>query len=147
MSEALKEARKAFEAGEVPVGAIIVNEEKRIIGRGYNLKETKKIPLFHAEIVAILDAHKNENRMYLLGCSLYTTLEPCPMCAGALINERISEIIFATEDKRFGACGSVYNLTSDNHLNHKIKVRCGILKDEASFLIKDFFERLRKIDV
>ncbi len=147
MTEALKEAQKAYDAGEIPVGAVIVNERGEIIGRGYNLKESTKIPILHAEIVAILDAHRYGSLMYLSGCTLYTTLEPCPMCAGALLNERISEIVFATEDSRYGACGSVYNLVSDNHLNHRISVRRGIMRDESASLIKNFFQRLRINDL
>ncbi len=146
MGEALNEARKAFESGEIPVGAVIVSNEGEILSRGFNLKETTKIPLMHAEIVAILDLHRNHNMMYLYGCTLYTTLEPCPMCAGALVNERISEIVFAAEDKKYGACGSVFNLTSDRNLNHSIRVRSGILREDAISLIDKFFSHLREKD-
>ncbi len=146
MSEALRLAQKAFELNEVPVGALIVDSEENIIGRGLNLKETTKMPVMHAEMVAIISAHKNKKMMYLSGCTLYTTLEPCPMCAGALVNERITRIVFATEDNRYGACGSVYNLSFDNNLNHKIQVVSGVLREESVALIKRFFGSLREKD-
>ncbi|MCX7958805.1 MAG: nucleoside deaminase [Deltaproteobacteria bacterium] len=146
MREALSEAEKAFEAGEIPVGALIVNRDGKIIARGMNLKETTKTPIMHAEIVAIIDAHRNRRMMYLTDSILYTTLEPCPMCAGALVNERISEIVFAAEDKKYGACGSVYNIASDSNMNHRIIVTGGVLRDESVSLINKFFARLRETD-
>lgn len=143
MREALQEAQRGYDLREVPVGSIIVNSSGRIIGRGYNLKESAKFPILHSEIVAIMNAYKNQSEMYLSGCTLYTTLEPCPMCAAALVNVRISRIVFGAEDKKYGSCGSVFNLISDPHLNHKIDVVGGVLRDESVFLIKSFFEKLR----
>ncbi|MCX7944070.1 MAG: nucleoside deaminase [Deltaproteobacteria bacterium] len=143
MREALCEATKAYNALEIPVGAVIVNEFGEIVGRGYNLKETTKVPILHAEIVAILNAHKIRKKMYLSNCTIYTTLEPCPMCAAALVNERISHIVYALEDMKYGACGSAYNLVSDNKLNHRILVRAGVLREESLNLIKRFFNQLR----
>lgn len=143
MKIALDEAREAFEAGEVPVGAVIVDIKGNIIGRGYNLKENSNIPILHAEIVAILSVHRNQRRMYLDGCTIYVTLEPCPMCAAALLQERISRIVYSASDYKYGACGSVFNLTENNAMNHRIKVIGGVLSDESSALLKSFFERLR----
>ncbi len=144
MLEALKEAQKAYDEGEIPVGAIIVNENGEIAGRGHNLKKRHRIPILHAEIVAILDAHRNRAGLYLTGYTMYTTLEPCPMCAAALVNERISRIVFAAEDSKYGACGSVYNITNDSNLNHRIHIKSRVMKEEASALLKRFFARLRE---
>ncbi|MGB9600104.1 MAG: nucleoside deaminase [Myxococcota bacterium] len=146
MKEALLMAQKAYLEKEVPVGSVIVDRNGEIIGRGYNLKESAKLPILHSEIIAILNAYKNFSGMYLIGCTLYTTLEPCPMCAAALVNIRISRIVFAADDPKYGACGSVFNLASDPHLNHRIEVMGGVLRDESVNLIKTFFSELRRED-
>ncbi len=143
MRLALLEAKKAFEYGEVPVGAVIVDKDGNVLGQGFNLKENSKLPILHAEIVSILDAHKNNRRMYLDGCTIYVTLEPCPMCASALVYERIHRIIYSASDNKYGACGSVFNLIRNDAMNHKIEVTGGLLKEESMTLIKTFFERLR----
>lgn len=141
MYEAIKEGLKAYEHGEIPVGAVIVKDGV-IIGRGYNLKETEKNPTRHAEIIAIENACKTIGDWRLLGCEMYVTLEPCPMCTGAILQSRISKLIIGTFNKDMGACGSVVNLIDNNHLNSFVKVvwtydeRCGNL-------LMDFFKERR----
>ena len=142
MKEALKEAKKAAEELEVPVGAVIVHKDK-IIAKGRNRRETSKNALFHAEIEAINNACKKLNSWRLIGCTLYVTLEPCPMCAGAIINSRISEIIYGANDPKAGSCGSVTDLFSLPY-NHKPVVTGGILKDECAEILTNFFKNLRK---
>ncbi len=143
MKEALKEAKKALEEEEVPVGAVIVKNGK-IIARAHNTKETSKDATCHAEILAIKKACKKLDSWRLLDCDMYVTLEPCPMCAGALINSRIKNLYIGTDDDKSGACGSVLNLLEDYKFNHKIKVDKYILKEECESLLKDFFKFLRE---
>ena len=143
MKEALKEAKKAYKKEEVPVGAIIVKEGK-IIAKAHNIKETKKNAVGHAEILAIQKACKKLNAWRLLDCEMYVTLEPCSMCAGALINSRIKKLYIGTEDPKTGACGSVLNLLEDYHFNHKIEIQKYILKEECENLLKQFFKFLRE---
>ena len=143
MKEALKEAKKAYKKEEVPVGAVIVKDGK-IIARAHNIKETKKNAVGHAEILAIQKACKKLNAWRLIDCEMYVTLEPCPMCAGALINSRIKKIYVGTDDPKTGACGSVLNLLEDYPFNHKIEIEKYILKDECEGLLKDFFKFLRE---
>lgn len=142
MKEALKEAKKAAEELEVPVGAVIVHKDK-IIARGRNRRETSKNALFHAEIEAINDACKKLNSWRLINCALYVTLEPCPMCAGAIINSRISEVIYGASDPKAGSCDSVTDLFSLPY-NHKPIVTSGVLKDECAKILTEFFKNLRK---
>ena len=142
MKEALKEAKKSAEELEVPVGAVVVHKNE-IIARGRNRRETSKNALFHAEIEAINNACKKLNSWRLIDCALYVTLEPCPMCAGAIINSRISEVIYGASDKKAGSCGSVIDLFSLPY-NHKPVVTSGILKDECAEILTDFFKNLRK---
>ena len=143
MKQALKEAEKALKKLEVPVGAIIV-KDNRIISRAYNLKEIKKDTTYHAEIEAIKKASKKLNSWRLNDCEMYVTLEPCAMCAGAIINSRIKKLYFGTSDKKTGACGSVLNLLEDYKFNHKVIVEKGILQKECEKILKDFFKDLRK---
>ena len=143
MREALKEAKKALEIEEVPVGAVIVKDGK-IIARAHNTKETKKDATCHAEILAIKKACKKLNSWRLLDCEMYVTLEPCTMCAGALINSRIKKIYIGTDDSKTGACGSILNILQDYKFNHKIEVEKYILKEECEKLLKDFFKFLRE---
>ena len=143
MKEALKEARKALEKEEVPVGAVIVKDGK-IIARAHNIKESKKDSTCHAEILAIQKACKKLDSWRLLDCEMYVTLEPCSMCAGALINSRIKKLYIGTDDGKTGACGSVLNLLGDYKFNHKIEVEKYILKEECEVLLKDFFKFLRE---
>ena len=144
MKEALKEARKAFEKEEVPVGAVIVKDNK-IIARAHNVKETKHDATSHAEILAIQKACKKLGAWRLTDCDMYVTLEPCSMCAGALINSRLRKLYIGTQDEKTGACGSVLNLL-EYKFNHKIEIEKYILKDECERILKDFFKHLRKIN-
>lgn len=143
MKEALKEAKKAYQKDEVPVGAIIVKDGK-IIARAHNLKENKLDTTCHAEILAIKKASKKLNAWRLENCEMYVTLEPCSMCAGALIQARISKVYIGTMDYKTGACGSKLNLLEDYTFNHKVEIETGILKEECEKILQDFFKELRK---
>lgn len=142
MIEAIAEANKALELNEVPVGAVIVKEGK-IISRAYNLKESLQDPTAHAEILAIRRASKVLENWRLNGCSMYVTLEPCPMCAGAILQSRISNLYIGTFDPTVGACGSVVDVVQNRRLNSWIKVFWNY-NDECSELLKTFFESKRK---
>ena len=143
MMEALKEARKAFQDDEVPVGAVIVHAGK-IIARGYNQIERLKDPTAHAEIIAITSAANYLGTKWLNEASLYVTIEPCSMCAGALVLARIKNLYFGASDPKTGACGSIFNIANHKKLNHRIKIVKGILATECSFLLKEFFKQKRK---
>ena len=143
MKLALKEAKKAFDKEEIPVGVVIVKDDK-IIAKAHNLKESKNIATSHAEILAIEKACKKLGAWRLLDCEMYVTLEPCPMCAGALINSRIKKLYIGTDDPKTGACGSKLNLLKDFTFNHDIEIERDILKDECSQILKDFFKMLRE---
>ena len=142
MREALKEAQKAFEEDEVPVGAVITSGGN-IIARGHNQIERLKDPTAHAEMLAITSATNLLNTKWLNGVSLYVTIEPCSMCAGALVLARIKNIYFGAQDPKTGACGSVVNIANNKKLNHRIKVKSGILEKESASLLKDFFKKKR----
>ena len=144
MKEALKEAKKAYDKLEVPVGAVIVKDGK-IIARAHNLKETKYDTTKHAEILAIQKASKKLESWRLLDCEMYVTLEPCSMCAGAMINARIKKVYIGASDEKTGAVGSVFNLFEDYTFNHQVEVEKGILQTECENLLKDFFKMLRKL--
>ena len=144
MKEALKEAKKAYDKLEVPVGCVIVKDGK-IIARGHNLKETKQDTTKHAEMIAIQKASKKLNSWRLLDCEMYVTLEPCSMCAGAIIQSRIKKIYIGTLDEKTGAAGSVLNLFEDYPFNHKVEVETGILKTDCENILKAFFKELRKL--
>ena len=144
MKEAIKEAKKAEEKLEIPVGCVIVKDGK-IVARAHNQKETKTDTTKHAEIIAIQKASKKLNAWRLLDCEMYVTLEPCPMCAGALIQSRIKKIYIGTMDEKTGACGSVLNLLKDYDFNHKVEVETGIEQEECEKILKNFFKKLRKI--
>ncbi len=143
MKEALKEAKKAYDKDEIPVGAVIVKDNK-IIARAHNLKEGKNNAICHAEILAIQKACKKLGSWRLLDCEMYVTLEPCSMCAGALINSRIKKIYIGTNDEKTGACGSKLNLLKDFKFNHNVEIEQYILKDECEKILKDFFKNLRE---
>ncbi len=129
---------------DVPVGAVVVkNDSGEIIGEGFNRREADKSPIAHAEIIAIDNASKRLGGWRLIGCTLYVTLEPCAMCAGAIVNSRIDRVVFGADDPRFGACGSAFELFSLG-LNHTPILEKGVLKDECARLMKDFFKELRK---
>jgi tRNA(adenine34) deaminase len=141
MDAALELAREAAAEGEVPVGCVIVRNGK-IVGRGRNRRETGKTALGHGEIEAIADACRNLGGWRLWDCTLYVTLEPCPMCAGAIINARIPRVVYGASDRKCGATGSVCNLFS-MQFNHHPKVEMGILEEECANLLSDFFAKLR----
>lgn len=142
MRHAIRRAEAAEALGEVPIGAVIVKDGK-IISSGKNMRETKTNALLHAEITAIDRACKKLGAWRLCDCTLYVTLEPCPMCAGAIINSRIKRVVFGAYDKKAGAFGSVMDINSFP-LNHKCEVRSGVLEDECASLLSDFFRELRK---
>ncbi|PKM61611.1 MAG: tRNA-specific adenosine deaminase [Firmicutes bacterium HGW-Firmicutes-21] len=141
IKQAIKRAKKAALLGEVPVGAVIVKDGV-IISSGYNLREKKNNALLHAEIIAIDRACKRLGVWRLEDCTLYVTLEPCPMCAGAIINSRIKRVVFGGYDQKAGVYGSVFNI-SDFAFNHRYEVTGGVLKDECAALLSDFFAQLR----
>ncbi len=144
MKEALKEAKKADKKLEVPVGCVIVKDGK-IIARAHNIKETKQDTTKHAEIIAIQKASKKLETWRLLDTQMYVTLEPCSMCAGAIIQARIKKVYIGAMDEKTGACGSVLNLLQDYKFNHKVEVETGIRKEECENILKEFFKKLRKI--
>ena len=143
MKEALKEAEKAAAMGEVHIGAVVV-KDGIIIGRGHNKTETAKDPTAHAEMEAIRAASAALGGWRLLGCDMYVTAEPCSMCAGAIVWSRIENLYIGTMDPKAGACGSVFNIVQEDKLNHQVNVTTGILQEECSRLLKDFFRSLRR---
>lgn len=143
MKEALKQAQKAYDKDEIPVGAVIIKDHK-IIARAYNEKEYKLDTTKHAEILAIQKASKKLSSWRLSDCDMYVTLEPCSMCAGALIQSRIRKVYIGTMDVKTGACGSVLNLLEDYTFNHKVEVETGILQPECEQILKNFFKELRQ---
>lgn len=143
MQQAILEAHKAFQKKETPIGAVAVHQNK-IIGRAHNLRETKTDPLGHAEILLIKKISKKLKNWRLTHVTLYVTLEPCLMCMGALVQSRIKRLVFGTLDPKAGACGSLYDLSQDKRLNHRIEVTSGILQEECSDVLKQFFQQLRK---
>ncbi len=143
MKIALLEAKKAFDKEEVPVGAVIVQNGK-VIAKAHNLKETKNDTTNHAEILAIQKASKKLKKWRLTDCEMYVTLEPCSMCAGALINCRLKKLYIGTMDTKTGACGSVLNLLENYKFNHIVEIETGILQEDCEKILKDFFKFLRK---
>ena len=143
MRLAIEEAKMAAAAGEVPVGAVIVRNGE-VIGRGRNSTETDKDPTCHAEIKAIKEASKALGGWRLPGCEMYVTTEPCSMCAGAIVLARIEKLYVGTPDPKAGACGSLYNIVRDGRLNHQTELVTGVLQEECSALLKEFFAGLRK---
>lgn len=141
MNEALKLAKEASSEGEVPVGAVVTRHGE-IVGRGRNRRETSKNALSHAELEAIDEACRNLHGWRLWECTLYVTLEPCPMCTGAIINSRIERVVFGASDEKAGSCGSIITLT-DLPYNHKPIIESGILEEECASLLTDFFKQLR----
>ncbi|MCK4598176.1 tRNA adenosine(34) deaminase TadA [bacterium] len=142
MLQALAEAETAYREGEVPVGAVVVSEG-RLIGRGHNQMEGLQDPTAHAEILAIGAAATHLKSRRLTEASLYVTIEPCPMCAGALVWARIKRLVYGARDPKAGACGSLFNIVQDRRLNHNLELTDGILADQASELLKSFFRQLR----
>ena len=142
MTKALELAEKAGAMGEIPVGAIVVDPDGNIIGEGYNLREHTNSPTAHAEILAIEQAAKHLGSWRLTGCTLYVTLEPCPMCAGAILNARIPRVVYGASDDKSGACGSVCDLFSMD-FNHHPAIEKGVREAESAALLTDFFRELR----
>ena len=143
MRFALVEAIKAFDCGEVPIGCVVV-KENRIIGKGYNQVETLKDATAHAEMIAITSASGTNDDWRLNDCFLFVTKEPCPMCAGAILNSRIKAIIYGTPDKEKGSCGSYYDICRDNKQNNFPIIMGGVLEKDSENLIKEFFQNARK---
>ena len=142
MREAIAEARLAEGKGEVPVGAVIVHED-RIIGRGHNLRELSQDPTTHAEMIAIREAAEALGSWRLIDTTLYVTLEPCPMCAGALVNARVPRVVWGCNDPKAGATETLYTIGSDPRLNHRFECVSGVLRDECSALLSGFFAAIR----
>jgi len=142
MAIALDEARTAAAEGEVPIGAVVVCDGA-VISRARNARESGADPTAHAEIVALRAAAGRLGRWRLSDCTLYVTLEPCPMCAGALVNARIDRLVFGAADPKAGAVGTLYDLSSDSRLNHRFDVTSGVCEEECSTVLKEFFQRLR----
>lgn len=143
MQMALLEARKAYQQAEVPIGAVVVCNG-RVVGRGFNRREQTQDPTSHAEMIALREAASEEGSWRLEECELYVTLEPCPMCAGAILQSRLKRLIFAARDPKAGAVESLYQLLDDDRFNHQVEVVGGILEEEAAQLLKEFFRELRQ---
>ena len=143
MKEAIKEAKKAQLIDEVPIGCVIVKDDK-IIARGHNQRETKQSPIGHAEIIAINKASKKLKSWRLEGCDIYVTLEPCIMCSGAIIQSRINKVYYGASDPKGGALGSSINVLEANNINHHPKVMSGILQEECSSIITNYFKAKRQ---
>ena len=142
MAIAFKEAEAAFEKSEIPVGAVIV-KDGAIIAKAHNQVEMLQDPTAHAEIIAIGAAANHLGSWRLKGCTLYVTLEPCPMCAGAIVLSRMDRIVFGSYDAKMGACSTLYNVVQDERLNHRVEVIAGVMDDESRSLLREFFGRKR----
>ena len=142
MREALAEAKKAFDMEEIPIGAVVVCDG-RIIARGHNLREHAKDPTAHAEIVAMRRAAEYLGGWRLHRCDLYVTVEPCPMCAGAIVQARIRDLVFGAKDERAGCCGSVFDIVRESRFNHQVNVTSDVLAEECRQLMRDFFQKKR----
>ncbi len=145
MKEALKQARKAFDLKEVPIGCVIVREDDgKIIGRGYNRRNTDKSTLSHAEITAIKKAVKSEGDWRLENCVIYVTLEPCPMCAGAIVQSRIRRCVFGAPSPKSGCAGSILDILKEERFNHQVETVSGVLEEDCSRILQEFFRLLRE---
>lgn len=144
MRRALDQARRALEAEEVPIGAIVVHQEQ-VIGEGFNQREMLSDPTAHAEMIAITQAAQALGSWRLLDCTLYVTLEPCPMCAGAIVQARIPRVIYGATDPKAGACHTLYSITDDPRLNHRAAVLGGVLREECRVLLQEFFAAQRAL--
>jgi len=144
MELALEEADRAADHGDVPIGCVIVDPCGRVIGRAGNRREADEDPTAHAEILALRQASAALGTWYLCGCTLYCTLEPCPMCAGAIVNARIQRVVYGCDDPKAGAVRSLFQIASDPRLNHQAEVSAGILAEPAASRLREFFARLRK---
>ena len=144
MREALAEAEKAHQAGEVPVGAVVVDKEGRIIGRGNNLVVAGHDPSGHAEIIALRNASQNIKNYRLDNCAIYVTLEPCSMCSGAIIGARLTRLVYGAKDQKAGAVESVFKLFDERRVNHHTDVTAGVLEEDCLRMLRSFFVELRK---
>ena len=142
MREAIAQARMALALGEVPIGAVIVRDGQ-IVGAGHNLRETTHDPTAHAEMIAIREASKKLGAWRLLGCTLYVTLEPCPMCAGAILQARVERVVYGAADPKAGCAGTLMDLLQDHRFNHRLPWRAGVLQEECASLLTGFFRELR----
>lgn len=143
MKEAIRQAKKAYALGEVPIGCVIVHEG-RIIGRGYNRRTTDKNPLAHAEMIAIRKASKKMGDWRLEGCEMYVTLEPCQMCSGAIVQARMDKVVIGCMNPKAGCAGSILDLLQEKAFNHQVEVEKGVLEEECSRMMKTFFRELRE---
>lgn len=142
MKEAYEEAMLAYHKNEVPIGAVIVYNNK-IIGRGHNLRMSKKNSLYHGEIIAINEACEYIGDWRLEECTLYVTVEPCPMCSGAILQSRIEKVVFGTHNSKAGCCGSVINMMNNDNFNHKVEIVSGVMEEECRQIMQDFFKKFR----
>ncbi|MDD5969683.1 MAG: tRNA adenosine(34) deaminase TadA [Anaerostipes sp.] len=143
MKEAMKQAKRAYAIGDVPIGCVIVYEDK-IIARGYNKRNKNKTTLAHAELLAMAKASKKLGDWRLEGCTMYVTLEPCPMCAGAIVQARISKVVIGSMNPKAGCAGSIINLLQMKQFNHQVEMETGILEEECSEMLSQFFKELRQ---
>ncbi|RMF86206.1 MAG: nucleoside deaminase [Planctomycetota bacterium] len=144
MSQAIAAARTALESEDVPVGAVVVSDG-RVIGRGWNQRERLGDPTAHAEMIALTAAAEYRGQWRLDGCTLYATLEPCPMCAGALVLARIQRLVFGAYDEKAGACGSLFEISNDPRLNHRVETVGGVLAGPCAALLREFFQHRRSM--
>jgi tRNA(adenine34) deaminase len=144
MQKAIDLARQAWESEDVPVGALVVRDE-RVIGRGYNQREKLNDPTAHAEMLALTAAAEYLGQWRLEGCTLYVTLEPCPMCAGALVLSRVERLVYGASDPKAGACGSLFDITQDVRLNHQVETVAGVLAEPSAELLREFFRYRRSL--
>ena len=144
MREALKEAQAAYDIGEVPIGAVLVNEAGEVVARGHNLRETAHDATAHAEMIAIRAACEKLGRWRLSGLTLYVTIEPCPMCAGAIVMSRVDRVVYGSTDAKAGACESLFNIPGHPALNQAPEMTAGVLQEECSAIMKRFFRERRE---
>lgn len=144
MGAAIELAQRALESADVPVGALVVREQ-RVIGRGWNQRERLQDPTAHAEMIALTAAAQEVGHWRLEGCTLYVTLEPCAMCAGALVLARVERLVYGAADPKAGACGSLYEITQDPRLNHRVETVAGVLAEPCAQLLREFFRRQRAL--
>ncbi len=144
MREALNEAQKAYDEGEVPIGAVLVDAEGTVVARGHNERETWHDATAHAEMIAIRAACRDLGRWRLSGLTLYVTIEPCPMCAGAVVMSRVDRVVYGSTDAKAGACESLFNIPGHPALNHRPEMRAGCLQEECAGIMKRFFKERRE---
>ena len=144
MRLALLEAQKAYELEEVPIGAVLVDEQGQVVASGHNMREIWHDATAHAELIAIQEACRKLGRWRLSGLTLYVTIEPCPMCAGAIVMSRVDRVVYGSTDAKAGACESVFNIPGNETLNHRPEIRAGVLQEECAGIMKRFFKERRE---